>query len=481
MTSLEAWNKQTRKFGYDAVDHGHKRRMASTNLRSEDAELISQKRKQLQAQSQDCLRNFSVARFIVGRHLDYVSRFSFSSQTKTDFDYEFEARMREWCEDPRKCDVTARHTFQRMLRMTEGRAVVGGDHLLIKCNGQKLQQIESDRIRTFNQTAGTNVVHGVVQDDSGAAIAYQVHRRGRNGSGYEFQAEIPAENCLFHAYFPGERSDQTRGVGLISTGISDLVDVYEWADIAKATEKARAAMGMIFKTTNEDAVGEYSEWGNGKYNVALGRGPLKLELDKDDSVEFLSSDTPAGNTVAFFNSCIGFALKSLDIPYSMFAENYTNYSGQRSAMLSYLESCKPKRDNLRANILHPLTRWLARSWIADGSLTLPSGATSTTLNRLPFAWRPAGVPWFDPLKELTASIMAVRSGFGTYSDLYAEATGRDWFESVERLAEEQAHIKKTGVVLDETLAPVMAATLIGQQQQQPIDVPIDEANLNSWM
>lgn len=470
--SLTAWKKAT-SLSYDPVEQTTKRRMASRVIRSEDAELISAKRQQLVAQSNDLLRNFSIAGWAIRKHLDFVSRFSFASQTKTPFDYEFESRVREWCEDPRKCDVRRQHTFHRMLRMAEARAVTVGDHLLVKVEGQRLQQIEGDRIRTAAKKQPTDkIVHGCIQNDAGATIGYQVHRRGANGMGYEYQRDIPAEHCMFHAYFPGERSDQTRGVGQIVSGINDFIDAYEWTDIAKATEKGRAALAMIFKTISADAVGEYTAVGNGKYDVQLGKGPFKLELEPGDDVEFKGSDTPGGNTVAFFNGCIGFALKSLDLPLCFYDETLTNFFGQRAQFILYIESCKSKRDVLRANILHPLIRWLRACWIADGSLTLPAGVTSTTLNRLPFAWRPAGIPWWNPVQEVTAQLMAIRGGLANYEDVYLEATGRDWFQDMLRLKEQQKFLADNELILDPTLAPAMAAALVTQQEQQqqsPLD------------
>lgn len=474
--SLTAWKKAT-SFSYDAVEQTAKRRQASRVISSEDRELLSPKRQQLVAQSNDLMRNFSIAGWAIRKHLDFVSRFSFASQTKTPFDYEFESRMREWCDDPKRCDVRAQHTFHRMLRMTEARAVTAGDHLLVKVQGQRLQQIETDRIRTAaKRSPEAKIVHGCIQDSPGRTVAYQVHRRGANGVGYEYQRDIPAEHCLFHAYFPSERSDQTRGVGLITAGINDFIDAYEWTDIAKATEKGRAALAMIFKTISADAVGEYTAVGNGKYNVTLGKGPFKLELEPGDDVEFKSSNTPAGNTVAFFNGCIGFALKALDIPLCFYDETLTNFFGQRAQFILYIESCKSKRDGLRANILHPLTKWLRACWVADGSLKLPAGATSTTLNKLPFAWRPAGIPWWNPVQEVTAQLMAIRGGLANYEDVYLEATGRDWFADMLRLKEQQKFLADNEIVLDPTLAPAMAAFLIGQQEQQqgsPLDgVPV---------
>jgi capsid protein len=471
MNSLTAWNTATgkRMLGYDAVDQSNARRRASGNLRTEDRELPDQKRKQLVAQSNDLLRNFAIARWAIGKHLDFVSRFSFTSQTKTPFDYEFQARMEEWSNDPRKCDIRAQHTFQRILRMTEARAVTAGDHLLVKAQGQKLQQIETDRIRDAKFGQDEIVVHGCRQNEEGRTLAYQIHKRGRNGSGYEFQREVPADNCLFHAYYPSERADQTRGVGLITAGLNDFIDAYEWSHVAKMTEKARAAMAMIFRTTSGDgALGTYTACGttaDQKYDVTLGRGPFSLELQPGDEVDFKSSATPAGETVSFFNGCIGFALKSLDLPLCFYDETLTNFFGQRAQFILYIESCKSKRDNLRTNVLHPLTDWLRACWIADGSLKLPAGVTSTTLGKMKYSWRPAGLPWWNPVQEVTAQLMAIRGGLGNYEDVYLEATGRDWFEDMLRLKEQQQFLIDNNITLDPTLAPAMADALMMQQQQ----------------
>lgn len=455
------------QFGYDAVEQTGKRRLSSTNLRSEDQELLANKRRQLYAQNRDLMRNFSIAGWAVRKHLDFVADLSFASQTRTPFDYEFQSRMREWMENPKLCDIRAQHTFQRMLRMTEARAVLDGDHLLVKLSGGMLQQIEADRIRNGpSPRNGFNVVHGCVQNEPGATVAYQVHKRGRNGSGYQYQGDVPAEHCLFHAYYPSERSDQTRGVGPITAGTNDFIDTYEWIDIAKQAEKAKALIAMIFKTTAEDGAGEYTDWGQGKYQVDFGRGPLRMELDKDDSVELLSSQTPASQTVAFFNGCLGSALKSIDLPLCFYDETLTNFFGQRAQFILYIKSCKAKRDNLRTNVLHPLTKWLARIWVADGSLVLPPGITGTSIDRLPFAWRPGGMPWWNPVQEVTAQLLAIRGGLANYEDIYLEATGRDWFEDMLRLKEQQKFLKDNEIILDAEFAPAMAAFLIGQQQQQ---------------
>jgi capsid protein len=110
-------------------------------------------------------------------------------------------------------------------------------------------------------------------------------------------------------------------------------------------------------------------------------------------------------------------------------------------------------------------------FIAQGRLTLPAGLTQTTLDRLPFQFRPAGLPYWNPVQEITASLMAIRGGLANYEDVYLEITGRDWFEDMLRLKEQQQFLTDNGINLDPDLAPAMAAalyaTLPQQQQNQP--------------
>lgn len=132
------------QYGYDAVDDPKKRRQAAPTIRSEDIELNPAKRRQLIAQANDCMRNFAIARWAVGKHLDFVSRFTFSAQTKTSFDYELQDLMTEFWNEKELFDIAARHTGDQTIRMTEANAVVRGDHGLAKLKTGHIQQIASD-------------------------------------------------------------------------------------------------------------------------------------------------------------------------------------------------------------------------------------------------------------------------------------------------------------------------------------------------
>jgi len=459
----------SRSLGYEAVDQSGRRKQASTVMRSEDLELNPQRRAKLVAQSRDMMRNLALAGFAIRKHLDFVARFRLAVQTKTPFDTEAQRLWEEWSNSPEACDITAKHTFPRMVRMSEGRAVIDGDNGLLPLKTGQLQFIESDRVRTSLIDPKGAVVHGVRLNAQGRPIGYQVHRRGPTGMGYEFEREVPAKDVFWHGYYTTERADQVRGISPIAAGINNLLDAHEWADLAKATEKIRAAFAMVIKSTNPEGIGVHSvaDTDGNRYDVDMGKGPFKLELDPMDELQFLSSQMPAGATVDFFKQCIGVALKSLDIPLCFVDETLTNFFGQRAQFLLYIESCKSKRDDLRAHILHPVFRWKMAQFVAQGKLTLPAGLTEMTLDRLPFQFRPAGLPYWNPVQEITASLMAIRGGLANYEDVYLEITGRDWFEDMLRLGEQQQFLTDNKINLDPDLAPAMAAALYATMPAPP--------------
>jgi capsid protein len=447
--------------GYDIVDQTDRRKQPSPNIRSEDVELNPAMRQQLVAQANDCMRNFAIARWAVGKHLDFVSRHSFSCQTKTSFDTDVQDLMTEWMNEPELCDSTGRHTFDRIVRMTEARAVIVGDHLLSMLKPGQIQQIETDRLR---DEVGVSIdgtkVQGIWMDSQGKAISYRVWERMPYG-GYQNPVNLPRAGVCFHAYWPNERSDQVRGIGLITAGLSDFCDAYEWQSLTKAVAKLRTAFGVVFTSEALDGIGvtnqvsssdEESDDEEGdsapvapKYEVDFGRGPLKIELEPGEDMKFVNDDSPSPNTFEFFKSTIGFALKSLDIPLCFYDEGLTNFFGQRAALILYLESCKTKRKNLVMNVLRPITRWKIVQWIAQGRLKLPANGN---IAKIPFNWHPAGTPYWNPTQEINADIQAIQSGLGNWEDIYLERTGRDWFHDMLRLKEQQKFLIDNEIALD---------------------------------
>jgi capsid protein len=428
--------------GYDAVKEKNKRQAPTGLLRSEDAELLPNDRRKLLSGSRDLHRNFSLAAWMIRRHLDYVSSFSFQCRSGNPaLDGQVERLMR-WFSQPSNCDVTGRFSLAKIVRLAEMRRIVDGDVFLLKLGSGRLQAVEGDRVRTPGTGmpegfSGADFMHGVKTDDAGKPLAYCVCNRGRvsDASGgtptFLFERLVDAANMYHFGYF--DRFDQVRGVSPMAACLNTLRDTYEGFDYALAKMKVSQLFGLAFYREKSDPVGQPStsdEDGSG-YEVDFGRGPVLLDLDPGDRAEFLESKSPATEFQQFSQTMVSVALKALDIPYSFYAENFTNYSGARQALLQYELSAKIKRADVQALLDH-LTAWRIGLWIQDGVL-------DADIRDIRWNWIPNGIGWIDPLKEIDANIAAIGAGLDTRTRILREQ-GIDFFELADELEAETLYL-----------------------------------------
>lgn len=451
-----------RMFGYDAVVTSGKRKAPAYDARSEDGILPLFQRRQMDGAAKDLQRNFSIAAWMIRKHLDYVSTFSFQCRSgNTDIDDQVESLIRWWSKK-QNCDVAGRHSLARMIRLAEGSRTVAGDILVNQLDDGRLQAIESDRVQSATDlpaSAGIDperIVSGVILNEDGRATGYIVTKRNDRGQ-QTFDRVLSAEYCHLHGYF--QRFDQVRGVSPLAPAINSLRDVYENFDYALAKAKVSQLFALAFFRDSTGGLGEASEdendaTGNG-YKIDFGKGPVQLDLDPGDRAEFLESRQPSSEFQAFTQAMIGVSLKSLDIPYSYYDESYTNYSGARQAMLQYEQSAAIKRAENR-DLLNALTAWRIGLFVRDGDLVLPRGMNIGDIN---WEWISQGLPWIDPLKEVNANVIAMNAGLASPQQI-CKSQGNDYYEIIDQIAEARAYAETKGVVLSST----------------PVDIPQEPAN-----
>lgn len=447
--SLAALPPSATQFGYDATESKNKRQPATGILRSEDAELQTAPRRKLISAGRDIQRNFAVASWMIRKHLDYVTTFAFQARMADPAkNKQLEAFMKRYSK-PDNCDAAGRHGLARMIRLLEARRTVDGDVLLVRLANGRLQALEGDRVRT--PEGGTvegvdpnKLIHGVQTDAAGRALAYAVCRRGltsltspESATGFVFERMVPRQNAYLHAYF--DRFDQVRGISPLAPALNTLRDTYEGFDYALAKMKVSQLFGLVFyRDLYDDNENVTATSGDGTgYEVDFGKGPVKLDLDAGDRAEFLESKTPSTEFQQFSQTMIGVSLKALDIPYSFYAENFTNYSGARQALLQYELSAASKRaDNI--DLLDWLTEWRVALAIADGELP---GIDPVDVR---FEWVPKGTSWIDPLKEVQADIAAIGAGLSTRTRVLREQ-GLDASDIFAELAAEQKQLTDLGL------------------------------------
>lgn len=401
------------RFGYDAILPKGRRRAPTGVLQSEDQELRPEERRRLVSGARDTYRNFTILQWAVRKHLDYVTSFTFQARTKSEEkNRQLESLMKEWSKKG-QCDIAGRHSLPSMLRLMEARRVLDGDIFLLRLDGGFLQPIEGDRIRTpygglpLDVAANPfRVIHGVQIDDFGRPLAYALNNRGQtsdihpSGTIMTFDRMLPAINCYQHAHY--ERFDQVRGISPLAAALNTCQDLYEGIDYALARMKVSQLFGMIFTTASSSEGEELGKTEGDReegYKVDFGKGIFGMQLKPGDDAKFLETSTPATEFQAFVTTCISIAIKALDIPFSFFSENFTNYSGARQALLQYEQSAQVKRA-LVLDLLNWITAWRFMLWIDDGELDIDPAD-------LAWEWVATGLPWIDPKNEIDANVTAI--------------------------------------------------------------------------
>lgn len=485
--SLSGRNASSRRLnagtGYDAViDNGTRKRASGVN-RSEDQELTPFDRWRLYSAGRNVARNSSAVAFAVRKHLDYVSKFSFRNKTRGSTPAgTFGQLVKHWSR-PENCDAARRHGLLRMLRLIERGRTVDGDNLIVKYADGRIGIVEGDRIRTppggFPTGLGLNpleFLHGVQTDLAGQALQFCVCRRAR-ASDYSlasgmffFERMVPSDACWHHGYF--DRVDQVRGVSPLAAAINVFQDVHEGCDYARAKMKVAQLFGLVTTRDSEDPLGtitpmqpqqpltlETQIYDNNPepsgFQVDLGRGPFHLDLNREEDAKFLTADTPGTSMQEFVANMLELGLKALDIPFSFYRENYTNYSGQRQAWIQYAQSAEIKRtDNIE--LLNEILAWRVGLWIDDGDLP---GAVEDYA----WEWVPTAAPWIDPLKEVQADSQALSIGVTSRQRLCREQ-GLDFFEVAGELAVENEFLKEAGLPVDTSPGNVQITEIAGAAQ-----------------
>lgn len=456
---LAASPEASRRFGYDAAVDSGKRRPSSGATKHEDKELFPSARHKLVGGARDLARNFAIAKWAVGKHVDFVTKFRFFSRTGDKaLDNNIESIL---AEDAKRQNnhVAGRHRLSRFMRIQEFRKTLDGDVGILRVRSQqggRLQIIEGDRIRdpysdftgSPTQSRTTRWLNGVLVDDlqGGKDLAYAIFNRGIDGAGFRFERTIPANHMFLNGYF--EREDQVRGISPIASAINSFRDVYEGIDYALAKAKVAQLFALVFFRQAEESLGNENlnedADGDGEadsYEVNFGKGPIKLDLDPGDDAKFLESQQPSNQFQDFMKVVIMIALKSLDIPYSFFDEKHTNFFGSRGAWLHYEESAESKRED-NIELLDWITRWRLKLAILDGRLELPRG---WAVKDLLWEYVPKGMPWWDPQKEIAGDLMAIGAALDTPQRIIkARGTG-DWKDNIDQISEYLAYAKSKSV------------------------------------
>jgi len=320
---------------------------------------------------------------------------------------------------------------------------------------------------------------GIEFDLIGRRVAYHFFRQHPARSdwmkGADVYTRVPAEE-VFHIYepvFAGQLRGVSRMISVVATQAT--LSAYDRAELER---KRNAALftGFIRRPTLEDedsvlgALGQVNNDGVMQTEAELSPGAMVTLLPGED-VSFSSPADVGANYEAFRYAQQLRSATGLGVPYHLFSGDVSrgNFSSQRIALMEFRRACTRKQDLTLIPMVCSKMRdaWLQAA-VGVGVISIPAEDKQAYTAK----WIAPRFDWVDPMKDMQAEDLAVKSGFKSRSDV-VESFGYDAEEVDERRAQDKEREETLGIAPSPSASE--AAPPAGDKSQRAPD-PTEEDN-----
>lgn len=396
------------------------------------------------------------------------------------------AEFKLWAGRKDACDATGMNDFYEMQQLAFISWLISGDvFALVKQEkvdinrpySLRLHLIEADRCSTPQSTGnlfhgmtegkgdnGNKIYDGVEVDASAKAVAYYIRNtypyqeilESTEWKRVEAYGEKTGLPNIVHV-MSSERPEQYRGISYLAQIIEPILQMrrYTEAEITAAIVESfftafikttKPADEMPFNEATPD--GETEEPQTARYDpneYEIGPGLINV-MNPGEDVGFAEPKRPASGFEAFTKAICTQIGAALEIPRDILLKEFnSSYSASRGALLEAWKSFRMYREWFVSDFCKPIYEvWLSEA-VARGRIKAPGFFCD---RRVKEAW--LGAEWIgpsqgqlDPVKEITAEIMAVANGFSTNEDSTIRLNGGDWNSNMNKLRQENE--KKLGI------------------------------------
>jgi capsid protein len=170
-----------------------------------------------------------------------------------------------------------------------------------------------------------------------------------------------------------------------------------------------------------------------------------------EDVTFADPKRPASGFDAFTRSICEQVGAALEIPADLLLKAFdASYSASRAALLEAWKAFKMRREWFTNDFCRPIYEvWMAEA-VARGRIIAPGFFSDPGIRA---AW--LGCEWIgpsqgqlDPVKEITAEILAVGEGFTTREQSTIRLNGGQWEANIEQLARENAKLAEANGIME---------------------------------
>ncbi|MBT4838872.1 MAG: phage portal protein [Methylococcales bacterium] len=315
----------------------------------------------------------------------------------------------------------------------------------------QLQILEADHLDAgFNEEKGSKTIRmGIEFNSKGLRQAYHLTQKHPGESSQSDKKRINADQIL-HVYRV-LRPGQIRGVPWLSSILVRLHELDQYED-AELVRKKSAALFAAFVTRPMDdrelVGGNASTDQNGNSVTEIEPGAVHY-LDSGESIDFSKPADVGSNYEAWLKQQLRSVATGIGVTYEQLTGDLhgVNYSSIRAGLLEFRRRIEGLQHNL---IVYQFCRPVAQRWldmaVASGQLQIPDYFQNKKLYQS-IEWRPPAWDWVDPLKDILAQQLEVRSGFKSRAQVAADR-GQDIEDLDKQIHEDQQRAEKYGLAFD---------------------------------
>jgi lambda family phage portal protein len=330
---------------------------------------------------------------------------------------------------------------------------------------------------------GNEIRMGVEVDQYKRPVAYWLWRNHPSEvtQSPNERIRIPASEIL-HCFLP-LRVGQTRGVPWMTPAMVEMnmLGGYKEAEVTAARISA-SKMGFFTSQTGDQYTGDPAlSQGNVQASGMAGQGMPLMDSSPGSfeslpaGMDFKPWDPQHPNQAydAFVRECLRGVAAGLDVPYHELGQDLAsvNFSSIRAGLLDARDTWQLLQQWTIDSLCQPVyAAWLGNAILA-GSLNLdPQGIPQYKDGA---EWHARGWDWVDPLKDVSADVLAIDNGMTTLTRVLAKR-GLDFEEIVNERKRELDRIKELGLTLGADLKGDSTAPVVpGAEDEEDGTKPVN--------
>lgn len=486
----EAWRQYLEEQrNYDAGNYD--RLNAGWIAYNESAEQTDRcSRDTVRARARDLERNSDMANSVIGAYKRNVVGLGWTLQARTPSE-ELNRKIEEvwslWCRR-KNCDVTETQSFNQMMRMAVKRKKVDGGILFRKCFTSgglvpfKLQALEVDELDA-GQAVPKNPRHrtagGIEFNSYNKPVGYWIRQYGIDGYGQMEPVYVPAKDIIF--YFTKSRPSQVREMSDLAPTVTRVRDANEFMTAVSVKERIAACLAVFVKKITPATAGFARGVGTASLNDGRPRedyegkrispGMIK-ELNAGDEIQVVNpagQATDAASYIKLQQRLIG-AGQGLSYEATSRDMSQSNYSSARQGIIEDEQTYIEDVELLQEVVMDEVYETFLISGVLSGLLPIP-GFWEDKSRYLKHEWVAAPKPWIDPLKEASATKIALQTGQKTFQQVCAE-NGMDWKDYIDQTLDVLEYARKKGIEMGGVIFDKAQSELDpADKNQEPAAVP----------